>query len=401
MRTARFIVFASLVVYAAIQPSLAAELARVKEKVLHSFGTGADGAKPFAGLTQMKAALYGTTIADGANGEGTLFALDAKTGAETVLYSFCSHANCTDGSQPYGGVVALNGELYGTTFEGGAASEGSVFAFDPATGQQTVLYSFCAQENCTDGYEPIAGLIAVKGKLYGTTFSGGAHGSGTVFAIDVKTGAETTLYSFCSKAGCADGESPESNLVELDGILYGTNVAGGADGQGVAFAIDPKSDAERTLHSFCSQQDCADGGLAEAGLTALNGVLYGAAATGGANDGGTAFSLDPNTGAETVLYSFCNQENCTDGATPFSSLLVVKGTLYGMTIDGGATGYGTVFSLAPSNGTESVLYSFCRKKHCTDGVGSDAALIDVKGTLYSTTFFGGANGQGTAFALKP
>jgi uncharacterized repeat protein (TIGR03803 family) len=99
-----------------------------------------------------------------------------------------------------------------------------VFSLDPSTGAETVLHSFGSG---TDGQTPLAGLLAVDGKLYGTTWLGGDFGGGTVFALDLETGAETLAYSFCSQANCADGGNPEASLIDVDGTLYGTTPTGG------------------------------------------------------------------------------------------------------------------------------------------------------------------------------
>ncbi len=401
MKAVSVVLVAGLVGCVLVRPVLAADGAKAGEKVLHAFGSGTDGSRPFPGLAPVNGMLYGTTIDGGAQGDGTVFAIDPKTGAVTVLYSFCGQQNCADGSEPYGNLTAVKGSLYATTFEGGSAGDGVIYALDPKSGTVTVVYSFCSQQSCADGADPLAGLTAVKGMLYGTTFDGGAHGFGTVFAFDAKTGGEKVLYSFCSQQSCTDGNEPITNLLALNGLLYGTTLDGGAHSYGTVFSVDPKTGAQRVLYSFCSQQACTDGGPSEAGLIAVNGTLYGTTYSGGAFDMGTVFALDPATGAETALYSFCSQQNCPDGDEPFAGLLAVKGTLYGMTGDGGAHDDGTVFSLDPATGAEKVLYSFCSQQNCTDGVGSEASLIDVKGTLYGTTFYGGANDLGTVFALKP
>jgi uncharacterized repeat protein (TIGR03803 family) len=118
--------------------------------------------------------------------------LDPNTGTKTVLHSFCSRKNCADDAYPSGSLIAVNGLLYGTTEQGGRAGCnhnlgcGTVFSIDPSTDAETVLYSFCRQQNCEDGSYPVASLIAVKGKLYGTTSSGGAYGYGTLFVLNQK-----------------------------------------------------------------------------------------------------------------------------------------------------------------------------------------------------------------------
>ena len=153
--------------------------------VLYSFTGGADGAYPYAGLLQDKACnLYGTTAhgnvltCDAPLGCGTVFKLDA-TGTETVLHRFTGGV---DGEIPYAGLVQDKaGNLYGTTFYGGASNAGVVFKVDP-TGTESVLHTFAGPP--TDGEIPYAGLVQDKaGNLYGTTFYGGASNVGVVFKL--------------------------------------------------------------------------------------------------------------------------------------------------------------------------------------------------------------------------
>jgi uncharacterized repeat protein (TIGR03803 family) len=190
--------------------------------------------------------------------------------------------------------------------------------------------------------------------LYGTTNAGGTRGCiggcGTVLTINPSTGGEKVIYSFCSQSNCADGSQPNAGLVSAGDVLYGTSFSGGAKGIGTVFSINPKTGAEKVLYSFCSQTNCTDGGRPEASLIDANGTLYGTTYYGGANGGGTVFSINPGTGAETVLYSFCSQTNCTDGSEPAASLIEVNGTLYGTTAQGGTYNKGTVYSIASQGG---------------------------------------------------
>jgi uncharacterized repeat protein (TIGR03803 family) len=168
----------------------------------------------------------------------------------------------------------------------------------------------------------------MKGTLYGTTFWGGTAGIGTVFSFDARRRAEYVLHSFCSQGSCADGEAPYAGLTTMNGTLYGTTTGGGNSGCrhftescGTLFSIDPGTGAESVLYYFCSQQSCADGGNPTGNLIAVNGLLYGTTYDGGmpgcVYDGcGTVFSFDPSTGMEKVLYAFCHQQNCSDGANP-------------------------------------------------------------------------------------
>src|ERR1035438_6034230 len=156
------------------------------ETVLYTFNEfiSGNGANPYAGLVQDKAGnLYGTTSGGGNFCCGTVYKIDA-TGAESVLDSF---SGGTDGSSPAAGLTLdEEGNLYGTTLSGGnlAACGGSgcgvVFKVSPA-GQEFVLHNFTG----ADGANPLGGLVRdSSGNLYGTTYEGGASGFGVVFKLD-------------------------------------------------------------------------------------------------------------------------------------------------------------------------------------------------------------------------
>jgi len=170
----------------------------------------------------------------------------------TTLNSF----DGTDGKGANGPVQGSDGNFYGTTEYGGSYLDGTVFKITPE-GTLTTLYSFCSQQNCTDGEGPDAGLIqASDGNFYGTTAIGGAKTSyGTVFRI-TPSGTLTVLYNFCSESGCADGAGPRAALVQAsDGNFYGTTWEGGAGtncasyGCGTVFKIRPDGTLT-TLYSF-------------------------------------------------------------------------------------------------------------------------------------------------------
>jgi uncharacterized repeat protein (TIGR03803 family) len=344
---------------------------------------------------------------------------------ETVLYSFTGGR---DGAGLLAGLIADNqGTLYGTTQYGGTASLGTVFKLTPpANGQsawtETVLYSFTGG---SDGGLPYAGLIADnQGALYGTTHGAVLNNSlGTVFKLTPPANGqsawtETVLYSFCNHPqppGCSDGFAPEAGLIaDNQGALYGTTLGG------TVFKLTPPAKGQTTwtetvLYSFTGG---SDGGAPEAGLIADNqGALYGTTGRGGTAEFGTVFKLTlPAKGQpawiETVLYSFCSQPNCSDGADPEAGLIADnQGALYGTTVLGGlsinigSANSGTVFKLTPpakgrTAWTETVLYRFCSQPNCSDGAGLAAGLIaDNWGTLYGTTVGGGIASAGTVFKL--
>ena len=266
--------------------------ARSEFAVLHSFDV-TNGQGPDAALMQAaNGNFYGTTLGGGEFNEGEVFEV-IPTGRLSTLYSFCALANCPDGDGSFAALVqGPNEELYGTAFLGGASNAGTIFKIN-AAGMLTTIYNFCSQLDCADGQYPYNGLIqGTDGNFYGTTYGIGAHGNGgTVFKL-TPAGTLTTLYSFCAQATCTDGAEPIGGVIQgTDGNLYGTTVVGGT-GDGTLFQLTPAG-VLTTLHTFCSQPACADGYAPEASLMqATNGTFYGTTYTGGSNDAGTIFSLN-------------------------------------------------------------------------------------------------------------
>ncbi len=292
--------------------------------VLHTF-QGTDGEAPMAGLVLANDGnFYGTTQYGGAGctgsgGCGTVFKI-TPDGTLTTLHSF----NNADGAYSVAPLVqARDGNFYGTTQYGGAnencydqgvrAGCGTVFKITP-DGTLTTLYSFCSQSNCTDGYEPYAGLVqGSDGNFYGTTYLGGAHSYGEVFRI-TPNGSLTVLYSFCSQSGCTDGDYPFAGLIQAtDGNFYGATYSGGTNGQGTLFQIT-SAGALTTLYSFCLQSGCADGANPYGGLMqAANHDFYGTTYSGGANNEGTVFKLEANFSTLTVSVAGSGSVTSTDG----------------------------------------------------------------------------------------
>lgn len=363
--------------------------------VLYSFAGGTDGATPNAGLVLDDAGnLYGTTKTGGVSNLGTIFKLDTD-GNETLLHSFTGGA---DGATPNAGLILdPAGNLYGTTYEGGASNFGTVFKLDTA-GTETVLLSFTGG---ADGASPYAGLVLDgAGNLYGTTAGGGASNSGTVFKLDA-AGTQTVLYSF---TGGADGRFPYAGLVlDAAGNVYGTTSEGGVNGApcladyflgcGMVFKLG-STGTETVLYTFTGG---ADGRNPLAGLVLdASGNLYGTGVAGGPSDQGVVFKLD-TAGNETVLYGFTASN---DGHYPESTLIFDHAdNLYGTTTSGGASGFGTMFEL-DTTGKETLLYSFTGG---ADGATPYAGLTldDNTGILYGTTSAGGASNFGTVFEITP
>jgi uncharacterized repeat protein (TIGR03803 family) len=368
---------------------------------------GPDGGFPLGSVIQgLDGNLYGTTsFSDGSQQGGTVFKVNKK-GSMTVLYNFCSQTNCIDGKTARAGLaLASTGFFYGTTSAGGVHNTGTVFQIT-SKGTLTTLYNFCSQPNCTDGAAPDGAVVqAIDGNLYGTTLEGGANNAGTIFRISTK-GALTTLYNFCSLPNCTDGAAPEGAMLQAtDGNLYGTTSGGGVNSSGTVFKISTDGTLT-TLYRFGG----TDGYQPVSGLVqATDGNFYGTTDSGGASNSncplgcGTVFRIT-SEGKLTTLYNFCAQTGCSDGLSPQAALIqATDGTLYGTTSGGGnmmtycPNGCGTLFTIT-LGGALTSLYSFCARANCADGYFPMSALTQsTNGAFYGTTYESDA--AGTVFSL--
>jgi uncharacterized repeat protein (TIGR03803 family) len=322
------------------------------ETVIYSFTGGLDGANPAYADVIFDAAgnLYGTTAGGGAFNLGTVFELTpTESGwSESVLYSFGGGA---DGANPNAGLVFdEEGDLYGTTSSGGYSSAGTVFELTPVSDgkwTETVIHTF----NVKDGQDPAGGLVLDRrGNVYGVTQNGGHQGVGVVFQLVHSSSghwAEKVLHTF---TGGNDGGYPYAERLIFDrlGNLYGTTNGGGAFQLGTVFRLSPTAAgfwSERVLFSF-------DGKVAANPWSGLildrKGNLYGTCANGnGVTTVGAVFQLSPRAVGEWTernLHLFTRQ----DGEFPEASLFRdAAGSLYGTTNSGGASNMGVVFKVTP------------------------------------------------------
>jgi uncharacterized repeat protein (TIGR03803 family) len=451
------VVFATLGILSVLIMTAYGKSLAASESILWSFGKGSDdsdGAVPLASLIMdSRGNLYGTTAVGGnvtnpANGQGngTVFEL-TSTGVESVLWNF---GNNPDGSRPQAGLTMdSNGNLYGTTLNGGvfaSASDpgGTVFELTPpatsgGSWTESILWSF---GNGTDGNSPFASLIMDSSRnLFGTTSSGGANNVGTVFELTPNGGGwnESVLWSFDG----ADGANPKDRLVTNKGNLYGTTLSGGSSKSGTVFELTPPAMAdgnwsESVLWSFDpGSLGTQDGFSPEAGLVMdAGGNLYGTTASGGSyfqnpsdqiqrEVPGTVFELTPSSSGgpwtESILWAF--GKDVKGGYNPQAGVIMdSSGNIYGTTAKGGVYAEsqpgtsGTAFKLTPPSTkrgkwTESVLWSFGNGNDGNfPGNFSDGAslIMDTLGNLYGTTQHGGSDpdllfgykGFGTVFKIS-
>lgn len=400
--------------------------------VLYSFCTQpscGDGAEPASGVTADSAGdLFGTTQIGGKQNDGVVYELipnSTKTKYRYKrLYSFCARPNCADGSVPLGSLILdTSGDLYGTATGDSVNGAGTIFELSP-DGERwrfRLIYRFCPTgAPCVDGSGPGYGALAYQGQasgalydgaspLYGTTLEGGSANAGVVYEIQNHSGKwkpPHSLHDFCLTTKCPDGQNPYQGVfIDSAGRLYGTANGGGL-GQGVLYriAVNGTRSQEEVLHEFCSAgKPCSDGSIPTATVIAnASGDLLGTAQTGGKNDGGVIFQVEPNGTHYNVLRSVCVRADCSDGLQPFAGLVMdPSGNLFGAAREGGVNQAGVVFELSAAG--YIALHKFCVEGgNCSNGATPyGTPVLDAKGNLYGTTQNGGAHGQGVVYEITP
>lgn len=324
-------------------------------------------------------------------------ALSAQAQTVTTLAKF----NGTNGWEPFGPVVqATDGNFYGTTALGGNGF-GNVYRMTPS-GKVTSIYSFCSEANCADGQTPeTAPILGSDGNLYGITLTGGkgtsGDGSGVFYKMTLQ-GKITILWVFCSSNSCTDGLNPTGVILASDGNFYGTTNYGGTAGYGTIFRISPTG-TYKVLYSFCSQANCTDGAyVGFPPIQGRDGNFYGVTDGGGNEGGGVLYELTAS-GTYKVLYNFCATGSCPGGSIPNTIVQDSKGNFFGTTLSGGSLIAGTAFEYT-ATGTYKVLHNF------SSGLGEAQSLtLASDGNLYGLTGGGspqdGGDGVGSSFEITP
>ncbi len=376
---------------------------------LHSFTNGSDGAHPSAELVLSGGTLYGTAATGGTSSNGTVFAINTDGTGFATLHNFTGGG---DGGLPVAAMILSGNTLYGTAYQGGSSTNGTVFKINTDGTGFTTLHSFTATPyngvgfgyTNSDGANPQAKLLLSGNTLYGTTKHGGTSGAGTVFKVNADGTGFSTLHSL---SYASDGAYPQAGLVLSGSTLYGTAFQGGPLGHGTIFKVNTDGLGFATLHSFSYDSDGAD---PVAGLVLSGNTLYGTAWYGGGSENGTVFKINTDGNYFTPLYSFpfafyTPVPTNSDGVFPEAGLILSGNTLFGTASSGGSAGNGTVFALNTDGTGFMNLHTFTATAGSSPFTNSDGAtpfagLVLSGNTLYGTAYQGGSTGHGTVFRLS-
>jgi uncharacterized repeat protein (TIGR03803 family) len=365
-------------------------------RTLYSF-TPAFGSVPNGGLVLSGNTLYGTTWYGGSAGDGTVFAVNTDGAGFTNLYSFI-------GGSLASGVILSGSTLYGTTQYGGnRGGGGTVFAINTNGTGFTNVFNFNGAIDPNSGDEPYAGVVLSGNTLYGTTWYGGTYNHGTVFSVATNGANSGILQHFSTPYGPnynlnGDGLFPSSRLISAGSTLFGTALSGGSSGHGTVFAVNTNNPGSfGILHYFTAPDPItgtnSDGAGPWAGLVLSGSILYGTTYAGGSSGNGTVFAVNTSGLGFTNLYSFTGGNG---GSGPHAGLTLSGNTLYGTTSGGGTAGNGTLFALNTDGSGFTSLYSFSGG---SDGGDPQSDLVLSGNTLYGTANTGGSSGNGTLFSF--
>ncbi len=329
------------------------------------------------------------------------FSLAVCAQAQTLTY--LAHFNGVNGNGPSGPLVqAGDGNFYGTTVHGGVNAQGNVFRMTPS-GKITSIYSFCSKANCADGALPMRGpVLGTDGNLYGVTYEGGGStNSGTIYKMTL-SGKITTIYTFSCGTTCTNGYTPTGISLGSDGNFYGTTTWGGAFYDGVLFKITPGGKFT-LLHTFCSSANCADGQVPVfPPHQGTDGNYYGATNGGGtaSGGGGVIYKLTPS-GAYSVVHSFCGDGSCNSGFYPTTVVQDANRNLFGTTANNGSYNSGTIFEITSTNKFKVLhTFSFNGGQAPTTGL-TLAADGNYYGVGINDDNFAASAGFGTIFKVTP
>jgi uncharacterized repeat protein (TIGR03803 family) len=337
---------------------------------LHDFNCAAEGCTPYVpGLLAQgrDGNLYGTTQNGGTHGVGTVFKA-SLAGVITTLYNF----DTTTGSMPFSGVsLGSDGNLYGTTFAGGTFSNGTIFKITPA-GVFTVLHHFGSVSG--DGRQPYGPPIQAKdGSFYGVTGSG-VTGSGSAYKI-----TSTGVFKLLNPSGFF---SFAPLIQATDGNFYGTVEAPVP----LVFKMTTAG-KQTTLYGFDGTHGLRPFGPVVQGS---DGNLYGTTYDGGASNLGVVFKLTLK-GVITVLVN----ADATFGHLYPGLVAATDGNFYSATLSGGTASDGILFKMTPA-GVPTVESNF----DGTHGLNPlETAMQDTNGKIYGLTNAGGSNGVGVFYRL--
>jgi uncharacterized repeat protein (TIGR03803 family) len=394
----------------AVVLALALAASASTEKVVWNFAGGTDGSQPWSNyfISDAKGNLYGATAAGGTFDAGVVFKR-SPTGKVKILYEFKGQAN-RDGQAPHGRLAFdADGNIFGTTQQGGINGTGTVYELSPrrhGEWKERVIYNFSATG--ADGNSPSAGMtIAPDGTMYSTTPDGGAYSGGVIFSMTKTTNGWKQAVIHSINFPSEGGFPYEGLMMDAAGNLYGVAPAGGSAGGGVVYQLSHTNRGwvDRVIYNFTGQNGDGSGLYWIDLISDASGNIYGATSFGGTNGNGTVwelvYSATKKSYKEQILYEF-GASGSGDGNNPYGGLAMdSNGNLYGTALNGGSSGLGAVYKLTKQGNSwkETILHNFKGGNDGNQPTGNP--FINTNGKVFGMTQSGGTSNLGVIYRVTP
>ncbi len=345
--------------------------------------TGSNGIYPYGSLVSDGPYLYGMTHDGGTFGVGTTFKINISDNSYTKILDF---TGTTNGSRPFGSLISDGTYLYSMTQTGGTNNLGTVFKIKISDNSYIKILDFGG--NAPNGSSPNGSIISDGTYLYGMAQTGGTNNLGTAFKIKISDNTYTKILDF---AGTANGSYPNGSLFSDGTFLYGMTYGGGINNVGTIFKLKIIDNSYTKILDFAG---AANGSNPYGSLISDGTYLYGMTRVGGTNNLGTVFKIKISDNAYTKILDFVGTLN---GSYPTGSLISDGAYLYGLTSNGGTSGYGTSFKIKISDNSYTKIFDFTG---IANGIGPYGSLVSDGTYLYGMTQQGGTNNMGNTFKIK-
>ncbi len=350
------------------------------------------GWNPMGALVFANGKLYGTSSQGGASNDGTIFEYDPVS---NVLAKQTDFEKLTTGSQSQGAMtLASNGKLYGVTPQGGQNDAGVLFEYDITLKTLTKKIDFVS---ATQGSNPLCKLTEFSNKLYGMTVTGGANNYGVIFEYDLTSGILVKKVDF-DGTNIGNGGLPLGRgglFLASNNKFYGSNFLGGANGNGIFFEYSPGATTVTKRKDFDGLNFGSFAG-SELVQHTPNGKIYGTTQSGGVNDAGVLFEYDPSTDTFTKKIDF---DRIPSGSAPAGLTKADNGSIYCTAGGGGLFDSGVLFSYTPGNTTITKHKDL--NQSLNGSFPNNSLVAATNGRLYGMTPDGGTLGQGVIFEYEP
>jgi hypothetical protein len=338
----------------------------------------------------------------GTNGKGALFSVNPTTGARTLLSDFGNGAQGPLGLNPTGVVLGAAGTILVSDRDAGTNFGGALFSVNPTTGARTLLSDFGNAAQGPLGVSPNRAALGAAGTILVIDISAGTNRAGALFRVNSSTGARTVLSDFGNAAQGPLGEAPFGVALGAAGTILVIDEGAGTNGKGALFSVNATTGARTLLSDFGSSAQGPLGEDPDSVAPGAAGTILVSDTNAGTTNKGALFSVNPTTGARTLLSDFGNAAQGPLGQDPGGVALrpLSPGDVAVIDPEAGTNFQGALFGLNPATGARNLLSDFGNTAQGPLGINPLGLILDLGSTLLVIDPNAGTNGGGALFRVN-